>query len=331
MAIGQTFRIVGTGSYLPATCVTADEVDDQLGKPTGWTRGHTGVQHRYRCESPENLVTMAKRSIENALQDASIDWSDVDYVIDCSTSKVRPIPNNASHVQAVFGAEAAGIPCVDLQCTCLGSIVGLHFANALFHAAEYRHIVLVTSERPLAAVNWNEPESASLLGDGAAAMVLRREQVGLPLGYRHETFAEHLPLCRIDGGSHHLPPFEYSKQRDQDYRFTMDGPAVFRVARRLLPPMVQGLLEEMTLCGATDLQVVPHQASPSAVEAVRRVLEVPHERYHVGVHEFGNVAAAGIPLMLDRIRRKGLLQKGERVMLLGTSAGYSQAAMIFEW
>ena len=311
--------------------MTAEEVDTRLRKPVGWTRDHAGVVFRHQCESPDDLISMGKAAIEDAMRDAGVDWSEVDYLIDCSTSKMRPIPNNASHVQAAFGKQAAGVPSVDLQSTCLGSIVGLHFANALFSSANYRHIVLVTSERSLAAVNWEEPESASLLGDGAAALVLRRESVGAKLGYRHQTFGEHLSLCRIDGGSHHLTPFEYSPQRDADYRFTMDGPAVFRVARRLFPPMVRELLSEMNLSAESSFQVVPHQASPSAVEAVRRALGLSAERYHVGVHEFGNIAAAGIPMMLDRLSRGGTLRRGEQVLLLGTSAGYSQAAMVFQW
>ena len=304
------------------------EVDRLLDRPDGWTLEHTGVRTRYRCEPPEDLVSMGKDAIEAALTDASVDWSEVDYIIDCSTSKIRPIPNNASHVQAAFGADAAAIPCVDLQSTCLGSIVGLHIANALFQSGNYRHIVLVTAERSLAAVNWDEPESAALLGDGAAALVLRHELVDAPIAYKHQTFAEHLALCRIDGGSHHLPSYDYTPERDSDYRFTMDGPSVFRVARRLLPTMVNELREKES---NSDLHVVPHQASPSAVEAIRRAIGIPTDRYHVGVHEFGNIAAAGIPMMIDRLRRDQRLNRGQRVMLLGTSAGYSQAAMILDW
>lgn len=311
--------------------MTAAEVDQRIGASGGWTLEHTGVESRYQCEAPEDVITMGKSAIQAAMQNASVDWTEIDYLIDCSTSKYRPIPNNASHLQAAIGPVASGIPCIDLQSTCLGSIVGLNVANALFQAEGCRHILLVTSERTLAAVNWKERESAALLGDGAAAMVLAREATNATLHYRHQTHAEHLALCRIDGGSQHLPSFAYTPERDEEYRFTMDGPAVFRVARRLLPPMVREILLELNAEDVAKLQVVPHQASPSAVEAVRRILELPEARYHVGVHEFGNIAAAGIPMMFDRLHRADKLRRGEPVMVLGTSAGYSQAAMIFEW
>ncbi|MEL6110775.1 MAG: ketoacyl-ACP synthase III [Planctomycetota bacterium] len=331
MGTGQSFRIVGTGSYLPPRRITAAEVDRRMGAGSGWTLEHTGVESRYECEPPDDLISMGASAVGAAMKNADVGWSEVDYIIDCSTSKYRPIPNNASHLQAAIGAEAFGIPCIDLQSTCLGSIVGLNVANALFQAERCRHILLVTSERTLAAVNWEQRESAALLGDGAAAMVLRGEASRPTLLYRHETHAEHLALCRIDGGSQHLPPFDYTPARDGDYRFTMDGPAVFRVARRLLPPMVKAVLSELDADEIARLQVVPHQASPSAVEAVRRTLDLPSSRYHVGVHEFGNIAAAGIPMMFDQLNRAERLRRGDPVMVLGTSAGYSQAAMVFQW
>ena len=276
---------------------------------------------------------MGQAAIESAMSEAGIEWKDVDYLIDCSTSKIRPIPCNAAHFQQAAGPPARSIPCVDVQSTCLGSILAINMVNAMFASGDYRNIVIVASEAALAGANWSEPESAGLLGDGAAALVLRHEPVDRQLAFAHETFAEHLELCRVDGGGHYLPAFEFEAERHADFRFTMDGPAVFRVALKHLPPMVnrlRGEFRDASPGGKHDVHVIPHQASPKAVEIVRRLLAVTSDRYHVTVRETGNLAAASIPVMLDRVRRNGLIQAGEQVMLLGTSAGYSQAALIFQ-
>ncbi|WP_230777048.1 3-oxoacyl-ACP synthase III family protein [Roseiconus lacunae] len=332
MGIKQNFKIIGSGSYYPKRIVTAEEIDRRVKRAPGWTESHLGVRTRHECVAPETMVTMGCHAIESAINDAGIGWGDVDYVIDCSTSKFRPIPCNAAHFQQSIGAAANGVPCIDLQSTCLGSILAVQFSNALFTTGAYRHILIVASESALQGVDWCDPKSAGLFGDGAAALVLRYSPSDHDLLFAHETFAEHLDLCKVDGGGHFRPSYQYRSDDDREYRFQMDGRNVFRVALRLLPPMVQKMKEaylETNVDGINCLHVIPHQASPKAVELVRRIIDIPKDRYHVAIREIGNMVAASIPAMIDRVRKSNLLPEQAPLMLLGTSAGYSQAAIIF--
>ncbi|MEO8268344.1 MAG: 3-oxoacyl-[acyl-carrier-protein] synthase III C-terminal domain-containing protein [Aureliella sp.] len=334
MGVKQNFRIVGSGSYLPQACVSAEEMDVRLGLPKGWCQSHVGVKRRYECRHPETLVTMAGRAIAEAMFDAGVGWSNIDAIIDCSTSQYRPIPCNAAHHQQHVGAEASGIACFDVNSTCLGVPVALNLINGMFLTGAYRHVLLIASESGLGGVNAAEPESAALIGDGAAALVVRCEQGTGSLVFAHETFAEHLELCRVEGGGHKLPVFEYSPQRRGEYQFSMDGPSVFRVALRKLKPMVARVLDELRDAQPSleraSLHYVPHQASPKALEVVRTWLGVAPGRFHVAVDEVGNMIAASIPFMIDRLRKRSVVKAGDTLVLLGTSAGYSQAALVFE-
>lgn len=334
LVVPQNFRIIGTGSYLPKQEITAEEMDRRIGYADGWCRSRVGVQSRYECIVPETMVTMASEAIRMAMEEASVGWEDVRVIIDCSTSQFRPIPCNAAHHQQYFGAAASGIPCFDIQSTCLGSVVALNLVNGWFGSGMEGNILIVASESGMGGTNPNQPESACLIGDGAAAVLLRSEKSTSNLAYAHETYSEFIDLCHVEGGGHKLPVFEYSAARKADYLFSMDGPGVFRVAFRHLPPMVSQLLaawqaSEPALC-LEQLQYVPHQASPRALEVVRGLLKVESERFHVAVDRIGNLVAASIPFMLDRVRRQGLVSQGDRILLLGTSAGYSQAALGFE-
>src|SRR5262249_2421759 len=147
--------------------------------------------------------------------------------------------------------------------------------------------------------------------------------------FRQETFSQYLDTCELRGGAHRLPPYDYRPENDADYRFHMDGPRVFRVALRHLPPLVERLLKEASLAKG-DLHVVPHQASPRAIEGMRRVLGFEAGRFHNRVATLGNLSAASIPAVLCQCRQEGLIARGDRVLLLGTSAGYSQAGLIYE-
>jgi len=327
--VTQHFEIRGTGSVLPSHELTAEAIDARMGAPEGWTRSKVGVLTRYECREPESLSSMAEGALAAAMASAAVRWTDVDLLIDASASRSRPIPFNAALVLRRFGKQAQRIPCFDVDSTCLGFVVAVHIANALFAHGDYRHIVIVTAEAPLAAADWSERESASVLGDGAAAVVLARRQEPTPtLAFAHETYAQFAHLCGVFGGGHDLPPFDYRESNDSDYRFHMDGPAVFRVARTYLPPMVDTLLKSAHLspCG---VRVVPHQASPASLRLMRRLLGFPSRLFHNSVASHGNLAAASIPFALHDALREGDDALPRDVLLLGTSAGYSQAGLIF--
>ena len=325
----QHFRISGTGSYLPQAIVRAEEMDRRLNKPLGYVASTGGVLTRHECRAPETLTSMAIAAALRATEAASLQLSDLDLIIDASTCRHQPIPCNAALLAQALGMDVKGVPAFDIQSTCLGFIVAVQVANGLFATGNYEHILVVCSESLLAGVNYSEPESSALMGDGAGAVVLSRSAPRNTFAYSHETHAEHSAICEVRGGSHNLPPFEYDPSKEGLYRFHMDGPELFRVARKLLPPMVERLLQE-TQVDRNSLQIIPHQASPRGVEAIRRSLSVGTDTFHNRTPEIGNLAAASIPVMLDWFRRRVEFTHPTLAMLLGTSAGYSQAAMILE-
>jgi 3-oxoacyl-[acyl-carrier-protein] synthase III len=328
-AVWQHFEIAGTGSYLPRARLSAEDVDTRAGLPAGWTRDVVGVLNRHECIPPESLPEMAAEALRAALADAGLAWADMGLLLDASTCRYQPVPANAAVVQSRLGPKAWGIPCFDVQSTCLGFLVALHVANGLLAGGAYRHVAIVCAEAGLQGVNWREAESACLMGDGAAAAVLRRAAPRPTYHYAHETFAQYLDTCEVRGGGHRLPPFDYRPENDADFRFHMDGPRVFRVARKRLPPLVGRLLREAGRAKG-DLQVVPHQASPRAVDAVRRSLGFEPGRFHNRAAVMGNLSAASVPTVFHQCRQEGLIARGDQVLLLGTSAGYSQAGLIFE-
>jgi 3-oxoacyl-[acyl-carrier-protein] synthase-3 len=325
----QHFRISGTGSYLPEVIVLAEEMDLRLGKPVGYVANTGGVLTRHECRSPETLASMAIAASHAAVASANLRLSDLDLIIDASTCRHQPIPCNAALLSKALGTDVKGTPAFDIQSTCLGFIVALQVANGLFATGSYEHVLIVCSESLLAGVNYSEPESSALMGDGAGAVVLSRAAPRDAFAYSHETHAEHSAICEVRGGSHNLPPFEYDPSKESLYRFHMDGPELFRVARKLLPPMVERMLEATKL-HRDELQFIPHQASPRGVEAIRRSLGVGTDSFHNRTSEIGNLASASIPVMLDWFRRRPGRSQPVLAMLLGTSAGYSQAAMILE-
>jgi 3-oxoacyl-[acyl-carrier-protein] synthase-3 len=47
--------------------------------------------------------------------------------------------------------------------------------------------------------------------------------------------------------------------------------------------------------------------------------------------DYGNTIAASIPLALHEAVQQGRIERGDKVMLLGTSAGFSMGALLLQY
>ncbi|MDA7504205.1 beta-ketoacyl-ACP synthase III, partial [bacterium] len=92
--------------------------------------------------------------------------------------------------------------------------------------------------------------------------------------------------------------------------------------------MVKRMMERME-DDVQELLVIPHQASPKAVELIRRRLGYSEDQFINVAADYGNMAAASISFVIDHLRCNQMCQQNDQVLLLGTSAGYSQAGLIF--
>lgn len=322
----QHFRITGSARYLPSRCITAQDLDQRLNLEPGWTAKQTGVLRRYQASEAENGATMAREVINAALEDASRSLSEIDLLVDASLTVQQPIPCNAALIQEALGPAAAGIPAIDVHASCLGFLAALQMVNGAFAAQSAKRAIIVCAETPLRGVNWNEPESACLMGDGAVAVILEAVEPTHSFALKMQTFAEGAHLCECPGGGHRLPPYVYNADRRHLYQFHMDGKAVHKMASRKLPPLVESVLRDAG-CTLNELDIIPHQASGPAIEFIARRLGLPRDKLHATISDHGNLVAAGMPFVLHEVRQNRA--QGSRVMLLGTAAGYTQGAAIF--
>ncbi|MNJ56426.1 3-oxoacyl-[acyl-carrier-protein] synthase 3 [compost metagenome] len=82
----------------------------------------------------------------------------------------------------------------------------------------------------------------------------------------------------------------------------------------------------------TDLKlVIPHQGSAMAMRLISKKLGIAEQQLMNISPTHGNTIAASIPMALHEAIKQGRIQRGERLLLLGTSAGFSVGGMILEY
>ena len=324
-------RIAGLGAYLPERVVTNAELETKFGLQSGWIAKRTGVLER-RYATHETTVSQAAAASRIALDRSGIKLEQIDAIIGANLAQ-QTIPCTAALVHKAMGAPDGSSACWDVNATCLSFMMALHSAALLIAAGQYKNILIFSSEIASPSLNPLEPESASLFGDAAAAIVLiastasNGEGSGL-IGAKFQTFSSGSHLTQLlGGGTLHRPhtTFEHPELN----LFHMDGPAIFKHAARTMPAFLEGFLDRIGWPISSIEALVPHQASGHGVQSISSRLGFTSEQVIFNLPTRGNCVAASIPLALTEAVEAGRIQRGDRVLLAGTAAGLTLGAVAF--
>lgn len=322
-------KITGTGSYLPNKIITSQQLAEEIGVSREDIIAKSGVDNRHYANKDEKASVMGAKAAKAAVNDAGITLSDIDLIICGSGSMERPIPCTAALIHRELGLK--NIPAFDVNATCLSFLTSLDLASYLISSGTYENILIVSTEIASCGLNKNNIEVAALFGDGAAAVVVSKSgchEKSHILSSRMTTDSEGAELCTIPGGGSAYPPQHWTSESAHQFQFQMNGKEVFRLASKQLPEFVDALLTKNSLC-MDDIDVlVPHQASKSSLRIISKKLNISKDKMVDIIEDHGNMIAASIPLALHCGIKSGLIQRGKRILLLGTSAGLSIGGMI---
>jgi len=314
-------KISSYGLALPDEIESAEQLSEKIGRSSDWIKRRSGVHNRHISN-----ISMPELAA-NAARGALGDGPKPDLIINASGVAYQVLPDTSVFIQQELGFE--GIPSYSIHATCLSFIVALQNAASLIQTGVYNRILIVSADLGSRGRNFNEPESAALLGDGAAAVILEASDTSSILAYHFKTWPSGAKHTEVRGGGTRLHP-QNPATTHADNLFSMNGPAVFKMARKLGGPMIQELIDKAGLeKGEIDL-VVPHQASGFGVQVYTRY-GFPEEKIVNIVAEQGNCVSASIPMALISALKAGRLHRGDKVMLIGTGAGLSIGGIILNW
>ena len=330
----RKIKITSTGKYLPKTVVTAEEIDEKLGVEKGWSAKKSGCLTRCFANEEETSPYMAAEAIREALDKAGLEFSDCDALISTSGTPAQPIPCTAALIQEELGELESGIPSYDINATCLSFIAGVESLSYQMQLEKYQRVILVSSERGSVGLNFNEKESASLMGDGAVAVILERTPEGESsaiLASRIETYAKGAHWAEIRGAGTNIHPIR-GNGKEEDFYFSMNGRQIFKLASSLIEGFTDRLMSEAQGLTMDEMKlVIPHQASMMALKLVQNKLKLSDDKFYIFVEDHGNQVSASIPTGLHNAIEEGKIKRGDKVYLMGTGAGFSIGGLVLEY
>lgn len=328
----RAIKIVSTAKYLPKKIVTASEMDKRLGVEAGWVEKKTGVLQRHFVKD-ETCVSMGAIVVREALKKANLSFDDIDLLLGANGTQAQAIPCTSALIQEALGAQNSGIPCFDINSTCLSFITAIDTISFAIEAGQYKRVAIVSSEVASVGINPNQKESAALFGDGAVCIIIEKDDSGKCgiLASSMNTYSSGAHDAEIKAGGSLRHPVAHQDVTDEDFMFNMNGPKIFRQASKLVRPFFYDLIKKANIDKDEMKLFIPHQASMLSLAIAQKKMEIPDAKFFKFVHNHGNQIAASLPIGLHNAIEEKLINRGDIVVMMGTSAGFSIGAIVLRY
>lgn len=320
-------ELSGVGHYAPARVMTNHEFA-AMGLDTNheWIIGRTGICERRIAGPGDTTASMAANASRLAMQRAGVTAADLDVVVLSTATPDRLLPATAVDLQAELGASGAAA--FDIGAACSGFLYGLTVAEGLIATGSARTVLVASSEKMSAIIDWTDRSTCVLFGDAAGAVVARPSRDGrgvLSTFMRSDGTLADL-LYRPEGGA--TTPMSADVLARRTHLVKMSGRETFKHAVHSMCEAVDHALERAQL-SADDIDLlVPHQANARIIEATAKHAGIPMDKVFVNVERYGNTSSASIPISIDEAMQEGRIHPGTTALLVAFGAGFTWASMV---
>lgn len=320
----MSIKIAGTGSSLPKESVTNDFLSTIMDTSDEWIASRTGIRARHLVKE-ETSNSMACEAAKKALLDAGKTAEDLDLIIVATISPDQVMPSTACELQSMLGAVHAF--CFDLSAACSGFLYALSTAAAYMKSGMSHCALIVGVETLSKIMDWNDRGTCVLFGDGAGACVVTNDE--------SRTYES---IMASDGSLGHVlslgargnnNPLVTSE--DQVPYVYMDGQAVYKFAVKKVPACIKDVLFKAEVSVDEIKYFVLHQANERILASVAKRLHVDLSKFPMNLDQCGNTSSATIPILLDEMNQKGMLERGDKIVLCGFGGGLTWGASFLEW
>ncbi len=317
--------ITALESYVPEQIVTNEDLSHIVDTNDEWISSRTGIKRRH-LSTGENTSQFCINTGKKLLDKTGTNAEDIDLIIVATITPDYATPSVSCQVQKALGCTNAFA--FDISAACSGFVYSLSIADKYIRSGLYQKVLVFGAETLSKIVNWTDRNTCVLFGDGGGGALLEPVEKG-------GIVAEDLHARGDDEaltGRHHVVENMVCTHIEKGYPYLiMDGRAIFNFATKVVPKSVNKILEKTGFTLDDIKYIVPHQANSRIIDIVARKLKTDIDKFYINVEEYGNTSAASIPIALSEMSEKGLLKKGDRIIITGFGAGLTWGSMLIEW
>ncbi len=284
----------------------------------------TGIHTRHIAAENELASDLAAAAAGKLFASGAAAPADIDFILLCTQSPDYLLPTTACMLQSRLGIPTTA-GALDYNLGCSGYVYGLSLAKGLIETGQARSVLLLTAETYSKHLHPSDYTVRLLFSDAAAATLIQaRNSSDVDVGpFVFGTDGSGAANLIVRKGA-----LRRSDSPELPVDLYMNGPEIFAFTLDTIPKAVRRLLASAGISPATIDLFIFHQANAYMLEHLRKRLEIPVEKFFVGVRDIGNTVSASIPIAIKQAQQAGRLRSGEVAMLVGFGVGYSWAAAL---
>ncbi len=321
-------RVIATAAKVPEQVITNEDLSEIVDTSDEWISQRTGIKERH-ISAGENTSVLVTDVARQLLEKAEVPGENIDLIIVASVTPDYGTPSLACMVQKEIGAVNA--VAFDVVAACSGFMFALSTADKYIKSGMFENAIVIGGETLSKIVDWTDRATCVLFGDGAGGAYVEKSQEA---GVVHENLGSAGEMYEIltEGYTNCSNAFnDVPAEVDSKWYVYMNGREVFKFATKNVVRSMKKVMEEARVDRDEIKYIVPHQANVRIVEVVSKKLGIPMEKFYMNMERYGNTSSASIPMALNELNERGLLERGDKIMLSGFGGGMTWGTMLIEW
>ena len=324
----RNIEIISSGSYLPKIEVNNQQLEKELKLEEGYIEKRTGIEKRYYAKE-ETIEEMAKKAVQNLLekleiQSKSSNSNELDdsklkeiiqqigLIIVATTTPNYLMPGIANKIQKELQIKNA--ICLDILAGCSGYINALDIARMYLATEKVEKALVIGVDKLSEYTEKQDVGTSIILSDGAGALLLStttKEKVYMS-NIKAEIDEDEILTCKVNE------------------KIKMNGKEIYKYAVTNTVKNINELLDKSNEKLENIKYIVPHQSNTKIMKSMMSRLKIDESKMYMNIKDTGNTFCASIPIALNEMFEKNLLNEGDKIILIGYGGGLNTGSILLE-
>ena len=324
-------KISGVATSIPEGILSNADLEKMVETNDQWIMERTGIRRRHIVKPGTGCSDLAADAARKVLDQCGVHPSEVDLIIVATITPDMYLPATACFVQEKIGATKAwGF---DVEAACSGFLYSLQVGVQFVATGTHKNVLVIGADVMSTITDYQDRKTCIIFGDGGGAVLLQpseSEEDGCFIDFHHQIDGTGAQYLCIPGGGSKNPASHETVDKRMHY-VQQDGGVVFKFATKKMAEVCVKLLERNEITG-NDIDVfIPHQANLRIIQAAVERMGTDMKKVVVNIDEYGNTTAGTLPIAMATGLERGVLKKGDLVLLAAMGAGFSAGSCLLRW
>ena len=328
--------IRGIGTYIPDKKMTAQELAEKTKIPENIIIEKFGVVEKPVPGEKDTSSYMAVQAARKALGNAEVSPSEIDLVI-WNGAQHKDYPNWLAGMKVAYEIGATNAWSFDMEAMCGSMMAGIDVAKSMMLTKKrLKRVLLVSGYRNLDLINLEEPSTHFMLdiGAGGAAVVLEKgynRNVVLSSSFRGDgSFSEDCIIPVL--GSAKWPPTQ-DDLKSLYFRVEDEKSFKQKLSEKTMDNFYAVIKESLSdsdlTVGDIDYLAILHFKKSAHMAILQELQLTPDQTTYLD--HYGHIGQNDQILSIEEGIRKGKIQDGNNIVLVGAGLGFIWASTVVKW